>query len=327
MTVPLCVEDGLEFGQGFGGGVGARAFVGGKDSFCDSWFASFVAGDGGGDGDGDQLVGEAAFSLRGEGFVVAGEGEGVLVFAGDVVMAGDALGGEAHGEQRGGVVLGEPGIGAGLGATHGDEAHGFSPAGDDGADAAGADAEIGEGDGFKAGGAEAIDGDAGDFNGQAGAEGGHAGDVVALLAFGLGAAEDDVVDFRFRSRAGTRWRAPVMARAARSSGRVVESAPLGARPTGVRTALTRTASGMGLAPPSKIDASRIDADFQGAPDHAGSIRSRHESPGAIGIVMVVGRVLDDRIGHGIMTEKRRTRDPCPPGHREPAEARRRRCPS
>ena len=45
-------------------------------------------------------------------------------------------------------------------------------------------------------------------------------------------------------RLGTRSKAPLNAIAARSSGRVVESAPLGARPTGVRTAATRTASGM-----------------------------------------------------------------------------------
>src|SRR6202034_4026924 len=46
------------------------------------------------------------------------------------------------------------------------------------------------------------------------------------------------------SRAGPRASTPLIAVAARSSGRVVESAPLGAGPTGVRTAATRTASGM-----------------------------------------------------------------------------------
>ena len=46
------------------------------------------------------------------------------------------------------------------------------------------------------------------------------------------------------SRLGTLSKAPLNAVAARSSGRVVESAPFGARPTGVRTAATRTASGM-----------------------------------------------------------------------------------
>ena len=112
-------------------------------------------------------------------------------------MAGDALGGKAHGEQRGGIVLGEPGIGAGLEAAKGKQAHGFDAAGDHDAVAAGADAEIGLGDGFEAGGAEAVDGDAGDLDGKPGAQGGQAGDVPALLALRLGAAEDHVVDFGF----------------------------------------------------------------------------------------------------------------------------------
>ena len=203
-----------------------------------------MPGRGGCDGDGDELFIEAAGGLRGNGFLVAREGEGILVVARDSVLAGNALGGEAHGEQRCGVVGGKPRIGAGLDAAHGNEAHGFGAAGHDDARAARADALIGQRDGLQAGGAEAIDGDAGDFDGQAGAQSGPAGDVPALLAFGLRAAEDYVVDGRF-STAGTRSRAPVSAVAARSSGRMVESAPLGARPTGVRTAATRTASGMG----------------------------------------------------------------------------------
>ena len=60
--------------------------------------------------------------------------------------------------------------------------------------AAGADAVIGDGDGLEAGGAEAVDGGAGNFDRKAGAEGSHARDVPALLAFGLGAAEDYVFD-------------------------------------------------------------------------------------------------------------------------------------
>src|SRR5467141_42794 len=55
------------------------------------------------------------------------------------------------------------------------------------------------------------------------------------------------------STPGTLERASLMARAARSSGRVVRSDPLKARPTGVRTAETMTASGM--------VASRIEITF------------------------------------------------------------------
>ena len=50
-------------------------------------------------------------------------------------------------------------------------------------------------DGLQAGGAEAVDGHGRGFDGQAGAQRGDARDVHALLGFGHGAAEDDVVDF------------------------------------------------------------------------------------------------------------------------------------
>ena len=167
-----------------------------KIFFLDLRLSGF-GGQSGGDGDGDQLFGEAAGGLGGEGLLVAAESEFVLVLAGDVVMAGDALGGEPHGEERGGVVLGEPGIGCGLESAEGQKAHGLDAAGHDDTVAAGADAQIGLDDGFEAGGAEAVDGDAGNFDGQLGAQGGKAGDVPALFALGLGAAEDDVVDLGF----------------------------------------------------------------------------------------------------------------------------------
>ena len=127
---------------------------------------------------------------------MAGVGEGVLIFARDFVVAGDVLSGEAHGEQRGGIVLGEPWIGTGLEAAQGQQAHGLDAAGYNDAVAAGADAQIGLDDGFEAGGAEAIDGDAGNLDRQTGAQCGKAGDVPALFALWLGAAEDHVIDFR-----------------------------------------------------------------------------------------------------------------------------------
>ena len=71
-------------------------------------------------------------------------------------------------------------------------------------------------------------------DGQAGAEAGDAGHVHALLGFGHGAAEDDVVDFG-AVEWGMRSSAPLMAMAARSSGRVVRRVPRGALPTAVRT--------------------------------------------------------------------------------------------
>ena len=89
----------FEVGQGFQRGVGARAFVGGKDRFRDGWLSGFCAGNGDRDRHRDEFLGKAACSLRGQSFLVAGERKGVLIFAGDLVAAGDALGGKPHGQQ------------------------------------------------------------------------------------------------------------------------------------------------------------------------------------------------------------------------------------
>ncbi len=66
----------------------------------------------------------------------------------------------------------------------------------------GGDALGGAVDGLQAGAAVAIDGDAANLDGQAGDEGGHARDVVALLALLLDAAPLNVLDRR-RRHAGT----------------------------------------------------------------------------------------------------------------------------
>ena len=58
-----------------------------------------------------------------------------------------------------------------------------------------ADLVGGEGDSVEARGAEAVDGAAGDGDGQVGPERGLAGDVAAGGAFGIGAADIDVLDF------------------------------------------------------------------------------------------------------------------------------------
>ena len=193
----LRVKDGLERGEGGSRSVGARAFVGGEFFFLNVRLFRRDVRSCSRDFDRNELFGEAAGGLRGESFLVARESELILINSRDAVMPGDALGGKAHGEKRGRIVGGEPGIGAGLVAAHGNEAHGFGSAGDDDAGGAGADAVIGERDGLETGGAEAIDGCAGNFDGKAGAKSGHARDVPTLLAFGLRAAEDDVVDGGF----------------------------------------------------------------------------------------------------------------------------------
>ena len=166
VTVPCAWKAGLSWARA-SAEVSARGPSSAENTSFMDGLAGLCSGRGGGDGDRNEFFVEAAGGLRGDGFLVAREGEGVLIVAGDAVAAGDALGGEAHGEQRGGVVGGEPWIGAGLVAAHGDEAHGFDAAGDDDLRAAGADALIGKRNGLKARGAEAVDGDAGNFDRQA----------------------------------------------------------------------------------------------------------------------------------------------------------------
>ena len=149
----------------------------------------------GGDFDRNQFLGEAASGLRGQSLLMAQVGEVVLILARNSEAAGDTLGGEAHGEKRCGIVLCKPWVGTGFEAAKGKQAHGLDAAGNDDTVAAGADAQIGLHDGFKAGGAEAIDGDAGNLDRQTGTQRGKASDVPALLALRLGAAEDHVFDF------------------------------------------------------------------------------------------------------------------------------------
>src|SRR6202022_4912386 len=79
-------------------------------------------------------------------------------------------------------------------AAHWDEGHGFGAARDDDFGGAAANAFGGERDGLQAGGAEAIDGHRGGFNRETCAGCSNARDVNALLAFGHGAAKNDVVD-------------------------------------------------------------------------------------------------------------------------------------
>ncbi len=119
-------------------------------------------------------------------------GEFVLLLAGDAVVGGHALGGQAHGHVAAGVVFDEPGVDGDLVAAEGDVGHGLGAAGEDDVGAAAADAVGRERDGLQAGGAVAVDGHGGGGDGQAGAEAGYAGDVHSLLGLGHGAAEDYV---------------------------------------------------------------------------------------------------------------------------------------
>ena len=156
----LCAEGGFELRQSIERGVGARAFVGGKDALCHFRLARRCAGSDGGDRHRNQLPGETPGGLRRESLLMAGEREGILIGAGDFVVAGDPLGGEAHGQQRCGIVIREPGVGAGLEAAKGQQAHRFDAAGQHHAVTVDADAMIGLDNCFQTGCAEAVDGNA-----------------------------------------------------------------------------------------------------------------------------------------------------------------------
>lgn len=144
--------------------------------------------------DGDGFVFEVSGGDGGERFFVGVGGECVGLFAGDAELAGDVFRAEAHVDVGIGIVVDQPGIGGYFVAAHGYEGHGLSAASDDDFGGAAANALGGKGDSLQAGGAEAVDGHRGGFDGETGAERGDARDVHALLAFGHGAAENDVVD-------------------------------------------------------------------------------------------------------------------------------------
>ena len=97
-------------------------------------------------------------------------------------------------------------------------------------------------DRLQAGAADAVDRDAADLDRQAGDQGGHAGDVVALLALLLDAAPVDVLDLP-TAGTPTRSSSAFIRSADRSSARTSRKMPFSAwaRPMGVRTASMTTA--------------------------------------------------------------------------------------
>jgi len=123
-------------------------------------------------------------------------------------------------------VIDEPGIGGDFVAAHGHQGHGFGATGYDDFGGAAADCVRRLARWLAGRRSRSGDGHGGGLDGQTGAESGDAGDVHALLAFGHGTAEDYVIDLLGVDGGGTRARASLMAKAARSSGRVARSEPL-----------------------------------------------------------------------------------------------------
>ena len=126
---------------------------------------------------------------------MAGQREGILLLAIDLVLAGQVLGGQAHGEIGVGVVGHQGGIGGNLVAAHRHQAHGLGAAGDDDVGKAAHDALRRLRNRLQAGSAEAVDRAGRGAVGNAGAQGGDAGDVHSLLRLRHGAAQDDVFHF------------------------------------------------------------------------------------------------------------------------------------
>ncbi|MCY1213583.1 hypothetical protein D9M72_253720 [compost metagenome] len=192
----VLLEGGLELGQAFGGGAGARAFVG-------------IEGDGVAlplrDQDGRDLILEAA-SLDGrDGFLLGGGSKGVLLFAGQAVLLHQILGGDAHvvvvegvgqavvdhGVQRLGVAHAHAGTGGR--EDVGRQAHVFLAAGDDHFGVAATDGLDAQVQGLEAGTAELVQVHGRYRVGQAGEDGGLAGRVLAG-AGGEHLAENHFID-------------------------------------------------------------------------------------------------------------------------------------
>ncbi len=121
---------------------------------------------------------------------------GVAIGAGEAVLGGDQVGGNALRNEIAGqrhLRIDHPGV---AGGTNADAAHRFDAAGDDHVVLAAHDGGVGEIDRVEAGGAVAVDLHTWHRMGVAGGEHGVAGDVAARLADRIDAAEDDVVHLR-----------------------------------------------------------------------------------------------------------------------------------
>ncbi len=189
-------QRGLDAGDAFLGRAFARAFVlAHRDLPGDQ--AQGLVGHAGRDGDRCDLVVELAGGLRGAGLLLAGGAVFVHRVAADVVALGDLFGGLQHAPVDLGLGLGEFEVAQHVRVhflLHAGDA--LDAAGDEDLGLARDDALRGHGDGLQARGAETVDRHARGGDGQAGAQRDLARDVGARRALGVGAAHDDVIDFR-----------------------------------------------------------------------------------------------------------------------------------
>ena len=151
---------------------------------------------------------EVAGLLRRDSLVLARHGHLVLVFAADLVVGGNVLGGLGHrvdavlglhpgvdeAPADGGVLDGvDPAEGAvGLGDDERGAAHGLDSAGDHQTGFTGLDGARRGAERVEPGAAQAVDGRSGNVERQAGEQQGHARDVAVVFAGLVGTAVDDV---------------------------------------------------------------------------------------------------------------------------------------
>jgi len=125
---------------------------------------------------------------------MTGQGENVLIFSRKLVLDGQALRGQAHGQIGVGIGRHESRVGQIALPAHGNQGHRLDTAGDDHVLLARGDLQRAQVDRFQPRRAEPVDGHAGHFVGQAGHQGDVAPHVHALLTLGHGTAHDHVTD-------------------------------------------------------------------------------------------------------------------------------------
>ncbi|MNE26937.1 hypothetical protein D3C80_1203270 [compost metagenome] len=196
-----CAERGAEFLQLFQGGVTAWVLILGDDLGRALALGNL---------DRDDFLGETAIGHCRGSAVLAAQGEGVLVGAGDVELFGDVLCGFRHGvdavlllHQRVDEAPADGGVeqfslprerGVGLAHYQRRARHGFDAANQHQPGFTTADGASGAADGIQARTAQAVEGGARYADRQAGQQARHARDVAVVFTGLVGAAIDDVVD-------------------------------------------------------------------------------------------------------------------------------------
>ncbi len=193
MPWPLCGSKwGFSASKPFERGVGTVAFVAiAADFFGADFLAGLLVEHCFGDFHGSDFAGEKAFLLGAGGALLADQGIFVLGLPSDLVALGDDLGGFSHHHVDAGIFLFE--CRAGIVIAN-DQADAFHAAADGRVRAFADDLVSRHRNRLQAGRTEPIHGDRRGRNRQTGQQRGHAGDVVALHAVRLAAAENDVFD-------------------------------------------------------------------------------------------------------------------------------------